>query len=72
MLSTLEFPALTGTGLEPEVSPWINPTDWLHSDTNYVNAIVEKIVTLTNSSEIEEANFSGAMIYPVSYSIGGH
>jgi hypothetical protein len=71
MLSTLEFPALTSTSLEPEVSPWINPTDWLHSDTNYVNAIVEKIVTLTNSSEIE-ANFRGAMIYPVSYSIGGH
>jgi hypothetical protein len=63
----LEFPVLTG--LESEVSPWANPTDWLHSDTNRVNAVIEKIVTLTNSSEIEEANVSGAMIYPVSYSI---
>jgi len=26
--------------------------------------MVEKIVTLTNNNEIEEANFSGAMIYP--------
>ena len=69
-LSALEFPVLTD--LDHEVSPWENPTAWLYSNTNRLNALVEKIVTLTKSSEIEKAIFGGAIIYPVSYSIGGY
>ena len=39
---------------------------------NHINSIVEKIITLTKSDEIKEANFGGTMIYQVGYSMLGY
>jgi hypothetical protein len=44
---------------------WKSATDWLLSDLNRVNSTVHRIVTLTQSAEIEEAKFPGTMIYQV-------
>lgn len=49
-----------------DISPWQNPSGWVQADTEYINSIVQEIVTLTKRREIEQANFAGQdMIYPV-------
>lgn len=57
------------TTFEPGISYLTSPIDWLQSDVNRVNDIIQSIATLTGKTEIQEANFRGAMIYQVCFFI---
>ena len=56
------------SGFKTNISPWQNPSGWIQADTEYINSIIQEIVTLTKRREIEQANFDGQdMIYPVCF-----
>ena len=48
-----------------DISPWQDPEDWLHADTNQITSITQVFAASTQSAEIEETNFGRDMIYPV-------
>jgi hypothetical protein len=44
------------------ISPWMNPVEWIRTDSNYVHDIVDRFGMLVKSDEIE---FPKVMIYSV-------
>jgi len=42
---------------------WKSPAEWLRADATHVNCVIQEIVTLTGSTEIEQAKFVREMIY---------
>jgi hypothetical protein len=60
------------TNLGAEISPWKNPVQWLLADKNHTDSVVQGIAILTESSEIEQAKFTGAMIYQVRCAVSGY
>lgn len=50
---------------DPGESYCTSPTDWLQSDVNRVNTIIQDIDALTRRSGIQGANFNGTIIYQV-------
>jgi len=51
------------TTFSPGISHWKSPTDWLCSDANHIETIVKGISVLMETNDIQDANFSGTMIY---------
>jgi len=60
------------TNFEPEILSLKSPMEWLHADANHINSVIQGIVTLTECAEIEQANFAGAMIYQVCWTLPGY
>jgi hypothetical protein len=59
------------TNFETEISPWRHPSEWLQAYASHVNSIIQQIVTVTKTTEIEQAMFAGDMIYYVYLTVSG-
>ena len=71
--SDAEYPAYYALAtFEPEISHCTSPAIWLQSDFNYINTIIQGVISLTQRSEIEDANFAETMIYQVGCAARAH